>query len=351
MNMLLNAALLASLLQAAAGNMYDVIDAVDAFVAPPECPLGCMNWTAALNATEQAANFADPSLLSLLGARCAIPGLALVSGRSGGGGRGPILTAMEEAAFYGPICPCRTGSAAVEFHTCTAPLFVPEQINLQLANSTTVVVSFVTRELSPPIAPPMARLGLASDAGRASDLSGVSHWYETSHVNGSRACMGADPGRNSKCAVRNITMHFVRFTSLEPRKKYTYQVRSGGHGSASTTEIWSKPYTFRAPYGHGSAAKSGGSNATRVAIYGDMGNTAGNNMGNLRAGCASGAIDAVVHMGDHCYNMGSGDDYHGDAYMQAFQGVLAQCPWLPVIGMSTPQTRPPLLTLSLLRTL
>ena len=37
-------------------------------------------------------------------------------------------------------------------------------------------------------------------------------------------------------------------------------------------------------------------------------------------------------MGDHAYNMGSGNDYHGDAYMQAFQGALAQCPWLPVIG-------------------
>ena len=58
------------------------------------------------------------------------------------------MTAMEAAAFYGPICPCRTtnnttnsttnASSAVEFHTCTAPLFVPQQINLQLANATTV---------------------------------------------------------------------------------------------------------------------------------------------------------------------------------------------------------------------
>jgi hypothetical protein len=57
---------------------------------------------------------------------------------------------MERAAFYGPICPCRTStsaaSPAIEYHTCTAPLFVPEQINLQLANSTTVVVGFVTHE-------------------------------------------------------------------------------------------------------------------------------------------------------------------------------------------------------------
>ena len=43
---------------------------------------------------------------------------------------------------------------------------------------------------------------------------------------------------------------------------------------------------------------------TRVAIYGDMGNDAANNMGNLLADCTSGTIDAVVHMGDHAYNMG-----------------------------------------------
>jgi hypothetical protein len=313
-------------LAAMMGNMHDVIDAVDAFVAPPECPLGCMNWTAALNASEQAASFADPSILPSLGARCAIPGGAIHSGR------GRPLTAMETAAFYGPICPCRTAaSSAVEFYTCIAPLFVPTQINLQLANSTTVVVSFVSHERSPPTKPPLARLRLASDAGPHDTLlSGVSHWYQTSHINGtSRGTLACTGPVHQKCGVRNITMHFIRFSTLEPRQNYTYQVRSGGN---SRPDAWSKPYTFRAPYGHGTTAKSGESHATRVAIYGDMGNTAGNNMANLRAGCASGAIDAIVHMGDHAYNMGSGNDFHGDAYMQAFQGVLAQCPWLPVIG-------------------
>jgi hypothetical protein len=331
MSMLLNALLCAT------GNMYDVIDAVAAFTAPSDCPLGCMNWTAALNASEQATSFADPSLLPSLGARCAIPGRALHSGFAQG--RNQTLSAMEQAAFYGPICPCRSSSAtssAVEFHTCTSPLFVPEQINLQLANSTTVVVSFVTHEQSPPTAPPVARLSLANGDGSSSPtLSGVSHWYQTSHVKGTRECTGPKPGANfpppplKNCGVRNITMHFIRFPSLEPRQAYTYQVRSGGN---TRPFAWSKPYTFRAPYGHGSAAKSGGSNATRVAIYGDMGNNAGNNMENLRAACASGTIDGVVHMGDHAYNMGTGDDYHGDSYMQAFQGVLAECPWLPMIG-------------------
>lgn len=44
-------------------------------------------------------------------------------------------------------------------------------------------------------------------------------------------------------------------------------------------------------------------------------------------------IDAIVHMGDHCYNMGDDDDFRGDAYMNAFsQAALASCPWMPVIG-------------------
>jgi hypothetical protein len=323
MRMLLTAALFTT----AVGRMDDVIEAVAAFVAPPGCPFGCMNWTVALNASEQAASFADPSVLPSLGAGCAIPGRALHSLTQ------PVaksMTAMERAAFYGPICPCRGSSSsatssAVEFHTCHAPLFVPEQINLQLANSSTVVVSFVTHERSPPIAPPQARLSLTSGGGGGgaglvtTTLDGVSHWYETSNANGSKACQEVT-GSTRNCSVRNLTMHFIRFPSLEPRQTYTYQVRSGGSGHH---HHWSPLFAFRAPYGHdaaaGSSAQSGGQNATRVAIYGDMGNDAGNNMGNLRADCASGTIDAIVHMGDHAYNMANGNDYHGDAYMQAFQ--------------------------------
>ena len=301
----MSAALLSvALLHAAMGTMDDVIDAVAAFDPPPECPHGCMNWTDALNATEQAASFADPSLLPALGAKCAIPGNALHGTIQG---RNDSMSSIEKAAFYGPLCACRDRRRghAIEFHTCTAPLFVPEQINLQLANSTTVVVSFVSHELLPPTAEPMARIGLASAGPPTATVSGVSHWYETSHVNGTAPCKSPYDKWDSKshyrdCTVRNITMHFIRFASLEPRQNYTYQVRSGAGGSASSGSdsdggdggAWSQLYTFRAPYGHGTAA-NGGSNATRVAIYGDMGNTVGNNMGNLRAGCASGTIDAV----------------------------------------------------------
>ena len=69
----------AALLTVSKGAMYDVVNAVSSFVAPPECPLGCMNWTAALNAAERAANFVDPSIVPSLGASCVIPGRAIHS--------------------------------------------------------------------------------------------------------------------------------------------------------------------------------------------------------------------------------------------------------------------------------
>ena len=195
---------------------------------------------------------------------------------------------------------------------CDAPFSTPEQINLQLAASDVLVVSFVTFEHALPSAPPQAswqEVG-AADAAAATVSNGVAHWYTTSHANETK---------------RNYVMNFVRFAGLAPRKQYTYSVRSGSQDAP-----WSKNFTFRAPYGPSAGS---GSTPTRVAIYGDMGNTEYNNMGNLAEDCATGVIDAIVHMGDHCYNMGDQDDFRGDAYMNAFsQAVLASCPWMPVIG-------------------
>lgn len=215
---------------------------------------------------------------------------------------------------YQPWCVCGANKTT----SCSAPYSVPEQINLQLAASDVLVVSFVTFQQALPHHPPEARWGPAAAAGTAPDdnaaapviSKGVAHWYTTSHSAG---------------AKRNYVMNFVRFTGLTARQKYTYSVRSGADGSQ-----WSKNFTFRAPYG---AAAGSGATPTRVAIYGDMGNSEFNNMGNLAADCESGVIDAIVHMGDHCYNMGDDDDFRGDAYMNAFsQAALASCPWMPVIG-------------------
>lgn len=38
-----------------------------------------------------------------------------------------------------------------------------------------------------------------------------------------------------------------------------------------------------------------------------------NNIVNLQTDCNSGVIDAVLHMGDHAYNMGMAADRRGDA--------------------------------------
>lgn len=88
--------------------------------------------------------------------------------------------------------------------------------------------------------------------------------------------------------------------------------------------LWSEQYSFRAPGGN--AAE------TRVATYGDMGHSHYNCMQNVKDDAANGLIDVVVHMGDHCYNLGMANDRRGDAYMNAFQPALTALPWFPIIG-------------------
>ena len=43
---------------------------------------------------------------------------------------------------------------------------------------------------------------------------------------------------------------------------------------------------------------------TRIGMYGDMGHSRYNAMGNLAADCAEQRIDLIVHMGDHAYDFG-----------------------------------------------
>merc|ERR1719316_1755546 len=35
---------------------------------------------------------------------------------------------------------------------------------------------------------------------------------------------------------------------------------------------------------------------------------------------------------DHAYNEGESDERRGDGYFNAFQDVIARCPWVPVVG-------------------
>jgi len=170
---------------------------------------------------------------------------------------------------------------------------VPEQVNLQVANGDTVVVSFVTFEDSAPENPPFVIL----DGKR---VEGVTHEHKT------------------PAGTRTLYMHFVRLSGLKPRHKYPYAVSSGGK-NAHLSEM----YTFRAPYSSGE---------TRLNIFGDMGVYQWTNMGNLLQDCEDGTADAVVHMGDHAYNEGQNDEKRGDGYMNMYSKILSQCPWVPVVG-------------------
>ena len=44
--------------------------------------------------------------------------------------------------------------------------------------------------------------------------------------------------------------------------------------------------------------------------------------------------DLIIHAGDHCYNEGDSDELRADAYMQAFEQVIGNAPWMPVVGVS-----------------
>eukprot|EP00756_Hemistasia_phaeocysticola_P036841 Hpha_TRINITY_DN16663_c1_g2::TRINITY_DN16663_c1_g2_i1::g.181626::m.181626 len=195
-------------------------------------------------------------------------------------------------SYAGPWCFCSDGTQQY----CNAAQHTVEQLNLQLASSDTVVAAFVTYETLP-TSPPEAMIGTSES--EMSKVEGVSHEYS--------------PSKD-----RKYIMNYVTFKGLSPRKTYYYKVKSGSSSCA-----WTPVYSFRAPYQDG---------VTRIASYGDMGHSWHNNMGNMKADCEAGRIDAIVHMGDHAYNIGMTDDRRGDAYMNVFQPVLQSCPWLPIIG-------------------
>ena len=189
---------------------------------------------------------------------------------------------------------------------CISRLNSPEQINVQIAAPDTVVLAFVTFEKVAPTAPPEALVGRESGALKpVSDAGGgdVTHTFVT--------------GDGS----RTYYMHFVTLRELEPRGTYYYKVRSGG--SAHQEDGWSREYSFRAGYASGE---------TKIAIFGDMGVYGHNSMGNLLADSEARAIDLIVHMGDHAYDLGGFHERRGDGYMQAFEKVLSRVPWLPIMG-------------------
>jgi len=190
------------------------------------------------------------------------------------------------------------------FGYCVSGAGVAEQINLQIASPDTLVASFVTFEATAPEKPPVVRLSITSSSAAVEDaprtVVGVTHVHKTA-------------------GGRVYYMHFVRLDGLQPHARYRYTVQSGGEGSSESTV-----FSFRAPYASG---------PTKIDIFGDMGIYKWNNMEWLKQDCTDGdAADMIVHMGDHAYNEGDGDERRADGYMSAYQAVLSGCPWMPIVG-------------------
>ena len=156
------------------------------------------------------------------------------------------------SSFYGPICAC-AGVAPTHFATCTAPFSNPEQINLQIASSTVVVVSFVTFEETNglPSSPPAVQL-YSLHNGSSVTITGISHHYATSHAMHSQFCDQSSPDSIARCLQRNYTMSFVKLTGLVPREQYEYKVKSGKENAK-----WSERFTFRALYDSGTTRIAG----------------------------------------------------------------------------------------------
>jgi len=291
-----------------AGNMYDLL--LSDFLPPhtSKCPSGCAPWAnVSTDAFEQARidnTWLEGKVPDGAGNHCAMPAGSAGAHEEDGSDRHEVVT----DSFAGPWCYCaHPASGSKHEQYCVPPKSIPQQINLQYANSSVAVASFVTFDESFPSDPPVARFGL--DATHLRLVKGVAHNYTTP---------GTDREQGSKGIARRYTLNFVPLSGLQERTRYFYQVKSG----ASDAQ-WSPVFSFRSAYSSGE---------TRIALYGDAGHSKFNMMGNLKHDCDAGTIDALLHMGDHAYNLGMADNRRGDAYLNAFQPVLSQCLWVPVIG-------------------
>jgi len=200
---------------------------------------------------------------------------------------------------------------------CTSGMGIPEQVNVQVASGDSVVLSFVTFEKTAPTKPPMAKVSVAGAAEM--EVKGVTHKHVTVGCTA-----GGIPDKSGKLVpepCRTYYMHFIKLSEMKPKAKYSYTVQSGGAGSVPSAQ-----FSFRAPYSEG---------VTKIALYGDMGVYTWNNMQNLLEDVIQNETsDLIIHAGDHCYNEGDSDELRADAYMQAFEQVIGNAPWMPVVGVS-----------------
>ena len=250
------------LLTATLGNTYDTTFAHYS----SGCTQGCAPWANAASAKYSQATIDNYFIGGHQGAvdagsSCAMPGAQTGTHECDCGEKDDDRYITD--SYAGPWCFCADGGGAPDGTTayCSAARSHAEQINLQIADATTVVASFVTYE-DVPTDPPIAMLGTAKDALNIK-VTGVTHHYKP-------------PGRE-------YLLHYVKFGNLASRTTYYYQVKSGSSSCA-----FSPIFSFRSGYTTGE---------TRLATYGDMGHSHYNNMQNLIDDCRSGKAECVSPIG------------------------------------------------------
>eukprot|EP01044_Picomonas_judraskeda_P011091 COSAG03_NODE_1479_length_4013_cov_2.618804_1_plen_330_part_00 len=288
-------------------NMLDLIQPLK--LRPSECPRGCARWASLVkdgcsgaNQTAVDAMWAAGSPPSGADSHCAQPGRSLtaMAGENytdGWNSSSPWTPDMSKPGAFGAFCYCAHTDGPTNWGYCQSARLTPEQINIQLSGPSSVIVAFVTfgdinahdaGKAPPPVAqfwaaggkPPTPTEGL---------ITGVSTVYDTDAVPYNKA--GRDSWKPQP--ERIYSMHFVRLDGLRPGTSYDYRVRSA-------SSQWSAPRTFR--FG----------TMNRFAMFGDMGVFEWNNMGNLLDDAKAEEIDAVLMLGDHCYNLGMGNMKRGD---------------------------------------
>ena len=287
-------------------DMYDVLSP---HLIPPEG--GCKDWA---DVPEMDQYWVAGTPPADAGSACAQQGLgnpnATWSSDMGSGAQAHVISAY-----------C-VGKSSGQLEMCTSGKGIPEQVNVQIASGSAVVLSFVTFEDHEPKDPPVAKVSVDGDE---KTVKGVTHKHVTVGCTA-----GSIPGPKNKNSslppappipqdCREYYMHFIKVADMKPKATYTYTVQSGGAGATV-----SKKFSFRAPYSEG---------VTRIALYGDMGVYTWNNMQNLYEDVVvNQTSDLIIHAGDHCYNEGDSDEKRADAYMQAFEQTVAQAPWMPIVG-------------------
>jgi acid phosphatase type 7 len=114
------------------------------------------------------------------------------------------------------------------------------------------------------------------------------------------------------------TIHVATLTGLAPQTRVWYAVGDGTPGNTSAVAS----FVTAPPAGVSPASPF------TFAIFGDMGIDANAHLTlpYLVADAASGAIDAVLHIGDAAYDLDSNNGANGDAFMVNAQGYAATVP-------------------------